>query len=202
MGLADLYGTKPRGVLPFLIAFLFVVAAWSGSLVSNQLDVDKEGTILTEGVKRERHRAIELNECRVVERETFKVDCSGLFDSEDALLSEFLRAPPPGVATYENDLKVMAEVYSGGYIYDRDFFVEQGSEALDMHVFYASVAFTAFCMGVSVVVLFVCLPTFLRSNDDDKAKRAGGIVKSALGFLIACGTTLIGGFVLSGGPLW
>ena len=53
---------------------------------------------------------------------------------------------------------------------------------------------------ISLLILFICLPIFLFSSDEDRVFRAGGLVKTTLGFFIT-GSSAIMATISFKGPL-
>ena len=51
---------------------------------------------------------------------------------------------------------------------------------------------SSFCLCVSSLTLAVVLPIYLFSKDEGRVQRAGGLVKTTLGFVVAAGTGVIG----------
>lgn len=51
---------------------------------------------------------------------------------------------------------------------------------------------SSICLAISILILFVCTPIYLFSENLERSKKAGGLVKTTLGFIIASGTVVIG----------
>ena len=58
-----------------------------------------------------------------------------------------------------------------------------------VHVFAMIVSF--FSLIICTLVFFISLPIFLFSKDELRAKKAAGLVKTSLGFIVASGTSVI-----------
>ncbi len=52
-------------------------------------------------------------------------------------------------------------------------------------------AVSIFCLSISTLILSISLPIYLFSSDEMKCQKAGGLVKTTLGFIIASGAGLI-----------
>jgi hypothetical protein len=50
----------------------------------------------------------------------------------------------------------------------------------------------SFCLGIAALVLFIALPIYLLAEDPARVRRAGGILKTTLGFILASGAGVIG----------
>jgi hypothetical protein len=62
--------------------------------------------------------------------------------------------------------------------------------AVAVAILFAIVVST-FCLLVSLLVLLVCLPIYLWSSNEKRSVKAGGLVKSSLGFIIASGAGVL-----------
>ncbi len=51
---------------------------------------------------------------------------------------------------------------------------------------------STFCLTMTTIVLVFALPIYLFSADRERSRKAGGLVKTAFGFLIASGSAVIG----------
>ncbi|NQT10997.1 MAG: hypothetical protein HQ573_07500 [Desulfobacteraceae bacterium] len=58
-----------------------------------------------------------------------------------------------------------------------------------VHVFAMIVS--SFSLIICTLVFFISLPLFLFSKDELRAKKAAGLVKTSLGFIVASGTSVI-----------
>ncbi len=59
-------------------------------------------------------------------------------------------------------------------------------------VIFFAMAVSAFCLCISFLVLIVSLPIYFWSEDNDRSIKAGKLVKSSFGFIVASGGAVVG----------
>jgi predicted PurR-regulated permease PerM len=65
------------------------------------------------------------------------------------------------------------------------------SEGMSPKLLYA-IAVSTYCMAISTLVLLVCFPIYMLSDNDKRSEKAGSLVKSSFGFIVGSGSALIG----------
>ncbi|CAH1041711.1 hypothetical protein [Halomonas sp. TD01] len=185
--------------VPFIVLLIIVLAAWISAIYIGTLYETHGGELLTNSEVEQRSQKAERNTCTFVGKEgSEQVSCTELNEHENEKLNEFLQSDiKEFLLEHHGSILNAAKYSSDNYIKEGVFLVELGGDVIHLLVVIASVTFTAICILIAVIVLFISLPIFLKSEDEQKAKRAGGIVKTCLGFIVASGTTLVGGFVIS-----
>ena len=199
MQISQVFELPARWKAPFIVLLVLIVLAWSVSIYVGALYETHGGELITKKEVEMRSQKAKRNNCYYVNQHVSnELRCSELSESQNLRLNEFLKSSDGEylIESYGDMLEAAKEA-SDNYIREGVFIIELGGGVIYIVVVASSIAFTAVCILVAVIVLFICLPVFLKSDDKDKAKRAGGVVKTCLGFIIASGTTLISGFVIS-----
>ena len=190
---------KARWKVPFIVLLIMILTAWGGAIYVGTLHETHGGEILTKNQVELRSQKAGRNICMYVNsNDSEEVSCSELNETQNTKLNEFLQSDLKEVLVDRHGNLLDAAKYSSdNFIKEDVFFIELGGGIVHLVVVTSSVTFTAICIFIAIIVLFISLPIFLNSDDEQKAKRAGGIVKTCLGFIVASGTTLVGGFVVT-----
>ncbi len=84
-------------------------------------------------------------------------------------------------------LILLASVFVGMVLH----YVSGYRRGLDLILRDFAQAVSASCLTICALILIITLPIYLRSDDETRAKKAGGLVKLSLVFIIIFGTALL-----------
>ncbi|SCY81188.1 hypothetical protein [Desulfoluna spongiiphila] len=190
---------KAKWKVPFIVLLVMILSAWGGAIYIGMLHENHGHELLTPHDVELRSQKADRNTCTYISpKDSEEIACSGLNETQNAKLNKFLQSELKKILIESHGSLLEAAKYcSDNYIKEGVFFVELGGGVIHLVVVISSIVFTAICIFIAIIVLFISLPIFLKSDNENKAKRAGGIVKTCLGFIVASGTTLVGGFVIT-----
>jgi hypothetical protein len=188
--LAELISIEPVGFKWFAGLFLILVTALVAFLYVASGSYDFAGNRVSKDEQVKRERLQSENRCTMAKTDSARqVTCSRLSATENSELNIRLLESRFADLSDEALLSAATEM-AESQIFWKSFEPELGGGGEKLAFSLAAIGIASFCLITGFLVLLVSIPTYLFSNDPARSRKAGGLAKSALGFIIAVGTAV------------